>query len=264
MTDGTGFAIAGAPPPGTPVPAVVRRLLGPGATPVWRNELGGLTYRTAGLVAKWQPAGRLDLRQEAERLMWASRHAAVPVPLEAGADDDGSWLLTAALPGRSAVDPRWLADPATASRAIGAGLRALHDALPVRECPFSWDAQGRAERARRLGRRDPAQRHPDMRDLDFDEVIAMLQQPPLPDRLVVCTGDACAPNTLVDDGGNCSGHVDLGMLGVADRWADLAVATWSTQWNYGPGWEGALLDAYGIEPDPERTRYYRLLWEFSP
>jgi kanamycin kinase len=24
-----------------------------------------------------------------------------------------------------------------------------------------------------------------------------------------------------------------------------------------------LLDAYGIEPDAERTRYYRLLWELG-
>ena len=34
----------------------------------------------------------------------------------------------------------------------------------------------------------------------------------------------------------------------------------STEWNYGPGWEGALLEAYGISPDPERLAYYRELW----
>ncbi|WP_443062724.1 phosphotransferase [Streptomyces sp. NBC_00390] len=60
------------------------------------------------------------------------------------------------------------------------------------------------------------------------------------DRLVVCHGDACAPNTVVGDDGTWTGHVDLGTLGAADRWADLAVATWSTQWNYGPGWEEPL------------------------
>jgi membrane-associated phospholipid phosphatase len=64
--------------------------------------------------------------------------------------------------------------------------------------------------------------------------------------------------------GRWTGHVDLGSLGVADRWADLAIATWSTQWNYGPGFEAALLDAYGIHPDPERTAYYRLLWDLGP
>jgi hypothetical protein len=56
-----------------------------------------------------------------------------------------------------------------------------------------------------------------------------------------------------------SGHVDLGALGAADRWADLAIATWNARLNYGPGWDGPLLDAYGIAPDTERTRYYRLL-----
>jgi kanamycin kinase len=49
----------------------------------------------------------------------------------------------------------------------------------------------------------------------------------------------------------------------AARWADIAVATWSAEWNYGPGWEPLLLDAYGVQPDPERTRYYRLLWDLS-
>jgi kanamycin kinase len=81
---------------------------------------------------------------------------------------------------------------------------------------------------------------------------------------VVCHGDACAPNTLIDDSGACSGHVDFGHLGVADRWADLSIATWSLDWNYGPGWQHMLLDAYGVEPDEERISYYRLLWDLSP
>jgi kanamycin kinase len=51
---------------------------------------------------------------------------------------------------------------------------------------------------------------------------------------------------------------------VGDRWADLAVATWSTEWNYGPGWENDLLRAYGVDPDPERVAYYRLLWDLGP
>jgi kanamycin kinase len=78
----------------------------------------------------------------------------------------------------------------------------------------------------------------------------------------VCHGDACAPNTLIDDAGRCCGHVDLGDLGVADRWADLAVATLSLSWNYA-GFsltEDDLFDAYGVEPDPERVDFYRALW----
>jgi len=80
----------------------------------------------------------------------------------------------------------------------------------------------------------------------------------------VCHGDACAPNTLIGEDGRCCGHVDLGALAIADRWADLAVATWGTEWNYGPGWQDALLDGYGVCRDDERIAYYRLLWELGP
>jgi aminoglycoside phosphotransferase len=86
-----------------------------------------------------------------------------------------------------------------------------------------------------------------------------LDDPPPIDKLVVCHGDACAPNTLIDDAGNCCGHVDLGDLGVADRWADLAVATLSLGWNYPDGpWDAERSAGYGIQPDP--ARIYRRLW----
>lgn len=88
-----------------------------------------------------------------------------------------------------------------------------------------------------------------------------LDTPPAVDRLVVCHGDACAPNTLLAADGTVTGHVDLGSLGLADRWADIAVSAWSTEWNYGPGYESAFLEAYGIAPDTERLAYYRALWD---
>jgi len=62
------------------------------------------------------------------------------------------------------------------------------------------------------------------------------------------------------DDGRWLAHVDLALLGVADRWADIAVASMSTEWNFGPGWEDALIEAYGVEPDRERLAFYRDLW----
>ena len=100
--------------------------------------------------------------------------------------------------------------------------------------------------------------------LGFADALAFVADAPPVDRLVVCHGDACAPNTLLGDDGQWVGHVDLGALGVGDRWADLAIATWSCDWNYGPGWQDTLLNAYGIDPDPIRTRYYRVLWDLDP
>lgn len=79
----------------------------------------------------------------------------------------------------------------------------------------------------------------------------------------MCHGDACVPNTLLHDNGAFAAHVDLGSLGVADRWADLAVAAWSTEWNYGPGFDETVYAAYGIAADRERIAYYRLLWDLA-
>jgi kanamycin kinase len=199
-------------------------------------------------------------------MTWGGAYTPVPRVLSEGADGEGSWLVTAALPGHNAVSPRWLADPRPAVIAIGAGLRAMHDALPAADCPFSWMAADRiaaAQRAAAAGRLDTSDWAAEHRELGVEGVLAQVQDIPSADKLAVCHGDACAPNTLITDDGRWSGHVDLGDLGVADRWADLAIATWSTGWNYGPGWEQLLLDAYGIKPDAERIRYYRLLWELG-
>lgn len=81
--------------------------------------------------------------------------------------------------------------------------------------------------------------------------------------LVVCHGDACAPNTLIGSNGRWRAHVDLGRLGVGDRWADLAVAAWSTVWNYGEGFEESVYEAYGVAPDAHKIQYYRRLWELE-
>ncbi|MHB8452513.1 MAG: phosphotransferase, partial [Mycobacteriales bacterium] len=217
---------------------------------------------------KWTPrSSRIDLGSEARRLRWAVTFTPVPRLLGEGTDESGSWIVTSPVPGRSAVEPRWMAEPQEAVKALGEGLRALHDALPVESCPFAWTAEGRVADARSRasqGRIDPARWHPVHRLLTIEDALELLSDIPPVDQAVVCHGDACAPNTLLTDDGHWAGHVDFGALGVADRWADLAIATWSSEWNYGPGWEGLLLDAYGVSADPDRTRYYRLLWDLDP
>ena len=238
------------------MPAIVGRFAaGRPVHAVWANEEGGVTFRVGSAVSamagkefiKVAHADTADFADEARRLRWAARYVAVPRVLDFGVDKardgDRAWLRTRALPGLSAVHPRWLAAPDVAVRAIGTGLRALHDRLPVRSCPFDWSATGR------LAALTPARR-------------ARLGEPPPVDRLVVCHGDACSPNTLIDDDGHCCGHVDFGELGAADRWADLAVATLSLVWNY-PGrvWDAEFFAAYGVEPDPARIDYYRRLWQ---
>lgn len=221
-----------------PTPDVVATIAaGREVRAVWRNELGGLTFRI-GRGEEFVKTGPGDFRAEALRLEWAGRHIVVPRVLGVGSD----WLHTAGLPGYSGVDPRWAEDPAVVARAAGRGLRVLHDRLPVDSCPFDWSVSTRLHSVAPHAR--PG-----------------LAEPPAVDLLVVCHGDACTPNTLIGADGQYCGHVDLDALGVADRWADLAVAAMSLEWNFTGSWESELLGAYGIEPDAIRLDYYRRLWE---
>jgi kanamycin kinase len=238
---------------------------------VWQNGVGGVTCEYGQgderRFVKWSPANSVDLAHEVARLNWAVQYVRVPVVVDAGSDGDGSWMITLPLVGDNAVTERWVADPAVATRAIGEGLRALHEALPVASCPFSWSATERvadAHRRAEVGQIDPRQWEESHPPIDLSTALAFVSDAPDVDKLVVCHGDMCAPNTLIDDSGHWSGHVDFGSMGVADRWADLAIATLSTEWNYGPSWEQSVLDAYGIDLDPRRTSYYRLLWDLDP
>jgi kanamycin kinase len=210
------------------VPELVRAFAsGDELDAVWLNELGGLTFRDGESYLKWNPLGSgVDLDDERARLVWlAPRHSVAEV-LDFGRDDHGQLLVTRALPGEGAVTDRWRARPREAVTAIAEGLRALH-ALPIADCAFAC-------------RWAPAAGVP-------------------ADDLVVVQGDACAPNTIVGSDGRFVGHVDLGLLGVADRWADLAIASRSLDWNYGPGWQDAFFAAYGVARDEQRIDLYRAL-----
>ncbi len=221
------------PAPDIVVPARARDLAhGAALTPIWENNLGGLTFRTDDdrHIKIGPHDAEANMRDEAERMRWARRWTRVPAVLEQGEDATEEWLVTATMTERSAVDPAWLARPEQAVRAVGRGLRMLHDALPVDQCPWEWSVASRLANAERRGIRLPAH----------------LRDAPPVDALVVCHGDACMPNTLIDEDGAVAGHVDLAALGTGDRWADIAVASMSTLWNVGPGWESTLIEAYGV------------------
>jgi kanamycin kinase len=213
------------------------------AEAVWLNGIGGLTFRLPGRHAKWQRGSAADLADEAERLEWARSFVTVPRVLSLVREGDEQLLVTETVPGVSAVLEPWNRVPASSARALGAGLRAFHDAIPVDACPWTWSVPDRLARVS-----DPALR------------ARLAEADPGASRLVVCHGDACAPNTLLGSDGRASAHVDLGGLGVADLWADLAVLAMSVTWNYGEGFEDEVYRGYGIEPDPVRIAFYRDLW----
>ena len=203
----------------------------------WRNELGGLTFHVGDHFIKWNPRrSGIDLQRERERLEWLAERHPAPRVVHYGADNEAQWLITEALPGVCAVGDKWRARHPEAIGALATGLRAIHS-VPIDDFPSSWSDDVWVGRA------------PD----------SLGPRPPISDPVLV-HGDACAPNTLISGSGVWVGNVDFGDLGIGDRWADLAIASLSLDWNFGEGHQHELFAAYGIEPDLERIRYYRALW----
>ena len=208
----------------------------------------------------WTPS----ITDEAARMDWARNHLPVPTVVGQGQDDSVEWMVTTGLAGSDATSPALQSDPERLVRILARGLRRFHQA-PVAGCPFDFHLDAALRVARdRLGRGviDPVEGfHPEHSSLTATEAVAALERTrPANEDLVVCHGDYCPPNVLIA-GDRVAGYVDLGELGVADRWWDLAVGTWSVTWNLGPGYEDLFLSEYGAVPDRGRLAFYRLLYD---
>ena len=229
-----------------------------------------LTYRLSGPAGETRylklarPGGYPGIKDEADRMVWASRYLPVPEVISTGSDPEVAWMVTVGLDGEDATSSTLAENPRTLVRILAQGLRRFHGA-PVARCPFDFRLEGALSHARirlEAGQIEPTRDfHDEFRHLSAQEAIALLEQTlPGSEDLVVCHGDYCLPNVLIRSG-LATGFVDLGELGVADRWWDLAVASWSITWNLGQGYEDFFLDEYGIQKDPERIGFYRLLYD---
>jgi len=258
------------PPPDPP--AVLTRL-----APEWSATLA---YRLVPHLTTWRlthPDGSVrfakvdtgerrypTLAAEAERMVWAAAYLPVPVVVTLEQVEHCTVLITEALEGRDATDPYWRADLPGLVSALGQGLLEFHRAVGEEWCPFRFDIDIALEHVRRRVAADdiePQGFHEEHQHLSPFAALDVLERTaPETQDLVVCHGDYCPPNSLLT-GGRVTGYVDLGEVGVADRWWDVAIGGWSAQWNFGPQFEQRFYDSYGIEPDPERIAFYRLLYD---
>jgi aminoglycoside phosphotransferase len=238
---------------------------------VWRVDTtaGGRYVKIAA------GAEEAQLDDEAHRLEWAHGRLPVPTPevlARAQGADDRSWLVTAALEGVPAHDPGWRVDRVEAMvEGVGAGLRRLHDTDPA-ACPFRIGVEdllaSATERVAAGGVDPTSMASPTYRRHDAESLLDHLRATrpvePAAD-LVVAHGDAVLPNVLLrpspsrQDGAVLTGLVDLGRLGVSDRYRDLALVARSLVLNVGPEPTWRPFDAYGLpHPDPLRMEWYAL------
>ncbi|MGN7999274.1 APH(3') family aminoglycoside O-phosphotransferase [Sphingomonas sp. 22176] len=206
-----------------------------------------------------------DLVDEMARLRWLGAYLPVPLLHGFGLEAGGGWMLTGRLPGRTAyqlleADP--VAAPALAE-SLARFLRRLH-AIPAERCPFNADHALRLAAAK--DRMDAGLVEEDEFDdarlgqsaqVVWDEMLAAM--PAALDR-VVTHGDFSLDNLLVVDG-EVIGCIDLGRVGIADPWQDLAIL-WHSLAEFGDDAAAAMLQAYGIALDSAKLDFHLRLDEF--
>jgi len=236
------------------------------------GESGGAVYRLHGkagapaLFLKYgQGSVADDIGDEMARLRWLGSYLPVPAVLHFTRTPDEAWLLMTAVEGKTAY--RILEDDAARRievvRALARFLRRIHD-IPTSECPFNSDHTYRLARAR--VRIDAGEVDEDDFDDEragwtagqvWDAMQALLPFAPDP---VVTHGDYSLDNLLIADG-ELSGCIDVGRLGIADRYQDLAIA-WNCLGEFGAPLQEHFLEQYGItELDRRRLQFHLLLDE---
>lgn len=230
-----------------------------------------LRHVSSGRFAKLVPAGGVaELAAERDRIDWLSG-TGIPTTtvLEWSADDEGACLVTSAVAGVSA-DLLGEAELAGVWPAIAESVRDLHS-LPASGCPFDRRLAVMMPLARAVvadDRVNPDFLPDELKDVPAPQLLAPLEAG-LPERvaqeaadLVVCHGDLCLPNVLVDvERRVVSGFIDLGRLGRADPHADTALLFANARETWTDAAAAARADAafdqvYGSARDPERQDFY--------
>jgi aminoglycoside 3'-phosphotransferase-1 len=233
------------------------------------GESGGEVYRLHGkadtpdlFLKRGAHAIADHVTDEMTRLLWLADHLPVPAVVHFDRTPDEAWLLMTAVEGRTA-DQMLEAQPDRARDIVDAlvrFLRQLH-AIPTATCPFNSVHAYRLGRAR--ARIDAGLVATDEFDDErtgwsaeqvWDAMQALLPLAPDP---VVTHGDFSLDNILMRDGA-VVGCIDVGRVGIADRYQDLAIL-WNCLGEFDASLQERMFERYGIADRDSRKLHFHLM-----
>lgn len=236
------------------------------------GESGGAVFRVyaTGMPDRYVKHGARhvaqDIIDEMVRLCWLKERLPVPQVEHFVADGEAdAWLLMSAIPGKTAYQIMQTEPELRIATtvAIAAFLRRLH-ALPADECPFNNSHPLRlADAHRRMidGNVDTDDFGEQHEGWSARQVWAKMQTLlPFVSDPVVTHGDFSLDNILIE-GGVVSGCIDLGRMGIADRYQDIAIL-WDSLGEFGAEVQKAFADAYRIAIDHRKIDFHLCLDEF--
>ena len=226
------------------------------------------------MVLKIQDTSQ-ELEKEYQFMKWLEPSDLVPKPLCYEEKDGRYYLLMSRMPGKMSCDESYMLQPEVLIQALADGLKALWQ-TDTADCPVENRLADQLEWAAeniRDGLVDVEEAEPDTFGengfRDPEELLEWLKTHQPEEELALTHGDYCLPNVFVENG-RFRGLIDLGRMGVADRWRDIALCYRSLCHNsdgsyggpvYGEVQPEKLFEILGLKPDWERIRYYILLDE---
>lgn len=189
--------------------------------------------------------------------------------------EEQSYLLMSRIEGKMSCDEYYLKRPHELITLLANGLKMLWS-TDISDCPKVQSLEHELAAARynvENGLVDMERTEPEtFGKNEFESPAALLEwleanKPPC--EPVLSHGDFCLPNIFLKDG-KVSGFIDLGGMGIADKWRDISLCYRSLKHNFDGTFSGKiykdfdpdmLFEALGIVPDRERLRYWILLDE---
>lgn len=207
-----------------------------------------------------------DVTDEMVRLNWLTEFMPLPTIKHFIRTPDDAWLLTTAIPGKTAfqVLEEYPDSGENIVDALAVFLRRLHS-IPVCNCPFNSDRVFRLAQAQSRmnnGLVDASDFDDERNGWPVEQVWKEMHKllPFSPDS-VVTHGDFSLDNLIFDEG-KLIGCIDVGRVGIADRYQDLAIL-WNCLGEFSPSLQKRLFQKYGIDnPDMNKLQFHLMLDEF--
>lgn len=235
---------------------------------------GGQVFLLLGQVLKIQEDNQ-EAQSEYQMMQWLKDRLPVPQVISYARENGKSYLLMTRIEGNMSCEDVYMQNPQHLTKLLADALGVLWQ-TDITGCPCEWGVDRKLKMAEYWVEHDMVS----MENVEPDtygeggfsspkELYQWLATHKPPEEPVLSHGDFTLPN-LIFEGDILKGYIDLGRMGIADKWQDIALCYRSLLHNYegkygGKKYEGycpdMLFEQLGIEPDWEKIRYYMLLDE---
>lgn len=227
-------------------------------------------------VLKIQPRSH-ETDNEYAMTKWIGKQIRIPEIFVYSVINDIAYTLMSKVDGQMLCEDSYLQHPEKLIKIAADGLKQLWQ-IDIKGCPYNTSRLSERLKAAEYNVRNGLVDVEDAEPETFgpngfanpEELLKWLQNNRPEEDIVLSHGDYCLPNIFVKEN-EIKGFIDLGKMGPADRWQDIAIAIRSLQHNFdGTYTDGKklldfepqmLLKELGVEFDSHKYRYYILLDE---